>query len=231
VGSLGLGRIEAQPARNRRVSGRLIAWLVFVALLAIINWTGRIAGGPPPKNAAYRWDVAVGSVIQFGFMLLIIALIARGAWDLLALRRPRRWLSALGTAVAVLLVVNIVSVALDPLLHPGREQGLTPTRWEPSHAAQFAVFAFAVVVLAPLTEELAFRGLGYGLLRPFGLAPPIVGSSLLWALAHGLLDALPVITILGIGLAWLRYRQGSTLPGMILHGTFNGIALAASLAT
>jgi len=227
MGSLGLGRIEA--ATTPRLSGRLVAWLAFVALLAIVNWAGRLAGGPPPKNAAYRWDVAVSSAIQFAFMLLIIALIARGAWELLALRRPRRWLSALGTAVVVLVIVNIVSAALDPFLHAGREQGLTPTRWEPSHAPQFAVFAFAVVVLAPLTEELAFRGLGYGLLRPFGLAPPIVGSSFLWALAHGLLDALPVITILGIGLAWLRYRQGSTIPGMILHGTFNGIALAASV--
>jgi membrane protease YdiL (CAAX protease family) len=227
MGSLGLGRIEA--ATRPRLSGRLVAWLAFVALLAIVNWAGRLAGGQPPKNAAYRWDVAVSSVIQFAFMLLIIALIARGAWELLALRRPRRWLSALGTAVVVLVIVNIVSAALDPFLHAGREQGLTPTRWEPSHAPQFAVFAFAVIVLAPLTEELAFRGLGYGLLRPFGLAPPIVGSSFLWALAHGLLDALPVITILGIGLAWLRYRQGSTIPGMILHGTFNGIALAASV--
>jgi membrane protease YdiL (CAAX protease family) len=224
---VGLGRVEA--ARTPQVSGRLIAWLVFVALLAIVNWAGRIAGGPPPKDSAYRWDVAIGSIIQFAFMLLIIALIARPEWGLLALRRPRRWVSALGTAIAVLVVVNIVSAALDPFLHAGREQGLTPTRWEPSHAAQFAVFAFAVVVLAPITEELAFRGLGYGLLRPFGLAPPIVGSAFLWALAHGLLDALPVITVLGIGLAWLRYRQGSTIPGMILHGTFNGIALAASL--
>jgi uncharacterized protein len=229
MGSLGLGRIEASTTPS--LSGRLVAWLAFVALLAIVNWAGRLAGGTPPKNAAYRWDVAVSSVIQFAFMLVIIGLIARGAWELLALRRPRRWLSALGTAVVVLVVVNIVSAALDPFLHAGREQGLTPARWEPSHAPQFAVFAFAVVVLAPLTEELAFRGLGYGLLRPFGLAPPIVGSSFLWALAHGLLDALPVITILGIGLAWLRYRQGSTIPGMILHGTFNGIALAASLAT
>ena len=229
MGSLGLGRVEAAP--TQRLSGRLIGWLVFVGLLALVNWVGRLAGGPTPKDAAYRWDVAVGSVIQFAFMLLIIALIARGAWSLLALRRPRRWRSALGTAVVVLVAVDLVSLAVDPILHPGREQGLTPTRWEPSHAGAFAVFAFAVVVLAPVTEELAFRGLGYGLLRPFGLAPPIVGSAILWALAHGLLDALPVITILGVGLAWLRHRQGSTIPGMILHGAFNGIALAASLAT
>jgi membrane protease YdiL (CAAX protease family) len=228
VGTLGLGRVEA--AGDARSNGRLIAWLVFVGFLAIINWSSRFAG-PAPTNAAYRWDVAIGSVVQFALMLMIIALIARGTWGLLALRRPRRWWSALGTGVVVLLIVDVVSVALDPILHPGREQGLTPSRWEPSHAAVFAVFAFAVVVLAPITEELAFRGLGYGLLRPFGLMPPIVGSAFLWALAHGLLDALPVITLLGIGLAWLRYRQGSTIPGMLLHGTFNGIALAASLLT
>jgi membrane protease YdiL (CAAX protease family) len=221
VGALGLGRI----------SGRLKAWLAFVALLALVNWAGRLSSGPPPKDAAYRWDVAAGSVVQFALMLLVVALIARGAWGLLALRRPRRWLSALGTAVLVLVIVDIASVALDPLLHPGREQGLTPTRWEPAHAAPFAVFAFAVVVLAPLTEELAFRGLGYGLLRPYGLVPPIVGSAFIWALAHGLLDALPVITVLGVGLAWIRHRQGSTIPGMLLHGTFNAIALAASLIT
>jgi uncharacterized protein len=162
---------------------------------------------------------------------LVIAFIARGDWGLLALRRPKSWTGALGTAILVLVAVNIVSVALEPFLHAGREQGLTPTRWEPSHAPQFALFAFSVVVLAPITEELAFRGLGFGLLRPFGLAIGIVGSAVLWALAHGLLDALPVITMLGIGLAWLRYRQDSTIPGMILHGAFNGLALAVSLTT
>jgi membrane protease YdiL (CAAX protease family) len=229
MGSVGLGRVET--AAKPRFNGRLAAWLTFVGFLALVNWAGRIAGGQPPKDAAYRWDLGVGSVIQFAFMLLVIALIARGDWGLLALRRPKSWTGALGTAILVLAAVNIVSVALEPFLHAGREQGLTPTRWEPSHAPQFALFAFAVVVLAPITEELAFRGLGFGLLRPFGLAIAIVGSAVLWALAHGLLDALPVITMLGIGLAWLRYRQDSTIPGMILHGAFNGVALAVSLAT
>jgi membrane protease YdiL (CAAX protease family) len=226
---VGLGRVET--AAKPRSNGRLVAWLTFVLLLALVNWAGRIGGGQTPKDAAYRWDLGIGAVIQFAFILVVIAFIARGDWGLLALRRPRSWTGALGTAILVLVAVNIVSVALEPILHPGREQGLTPTRWEPSHAPQFALFAFAVVVMAPITEELAFRGLGYGLLRPFGLAVAIGGSAVLWALAHGLLDALPVITMLGIGLGWLRYRQDSTIPGMILHGAFNGIALAVSLAT
>lgn len=225
---MGLGGIEAQAASERRLSGRLIAWLIFVGLLAILNWAGR-ASGPPAKNVAYHWDFAIGSVIQFVILLGIVALIARGEWGLLALTRPRAWPGAIGTAFLVLVVVGIANAALDPVLHPGREQGLTPTRWEPSHAPQFALFVFAVVVLAPITEELAFRGLGYGLLRPYGLVPPIVGASFLWALAHGLADALPVITLLGIGLAWIRHRQGSTIPGMFLHATFNAFALSVAL--
>ena len=229
MGPVGLGRVETAAAP--RFNGRLVAWLTFVGLLTVVNWAGRIGGGPPPKNAAYRWDLGIGAVIQFALILIVIAFIARGNWGLLALRRPRSWKGALGTAVLVLIAVNIVALATEPFLHAGREQGLTPTRWEPSHAPQFALFVFAVVVMAPITEELAFRGLGYGLLRPFGLALAIVGSAVLWAFAHGLLDALPVITMLGIGLAWLRYRQDSTIPGMILHGAFNGIALAAALAT
>ena len=231
MGALGLGRIEAAAQQPCPYRGKLIAWLVFDALLTLVNWAGRLSSGTPKQNAAYEWSTSIGAVIQFALLLLVIAWIARGEWGLLALRRPRSWARAVGQIVVLLVVVDVVNAVLDPLLHPGREQGLTPTKWEPGHAGSFAVFAFAVVVMAPLTEELAYRGLGFGLLRPFGLGLSIGGSALLWALAHGLLDALVVIVILGIGLAWIRYRQDSTLPGMIAHASFNGIALAASLLT
>ena len=156
--------------------------------------------------------------------------IARGAWDLLALRTPLSWRRAIGAGFLLLVVVDIVNLALDPFLHPGREQGLTPSKWEPQHAGAFALFAFSVVVLAPLTEELAFRGLGFGLLRPFGLVPPIAGSAILWAFAHGLLEALPVI-VAARRSASRGFATGRTarIPGMVIHATFNGLALAASL--
>jgi membrane protease YdiL (CAAX protease family) len=227
VGAVELGGVEAREEYPYRA--RVTAWLVFVGVLTAVNWAGRLSEGTPDKNSAYQWNVAVGAAVQFVLLLGIIALMARGAWDLLALRRPRSWGRALGAGFLLLVVVDVVNLALDPFLHPGREQGLTPSRWEPQHAGAFALFAFSVVVLAPVTEELAFRGLGFGLLRPFGLVPPIAGTAILWAFAHGLLEALPVIVLLGIGLAWIRYRQDSTIPGMLIHATFNGLALAASL--
>lgn len=213
------------------MNGRLVAWLVLVSVLIASSWAARLTSSRPEANAAYDWNVAAGSVIEFLFVLGIILLIARSDLGLLALRRPASWRSALGLSLAILVLVDVLNALVDPLLHPGREQGLAPTRWEPSHAAAFTVFAFAVVVLAPLMEELLFRGLGFSLLRPYGLVPPIVGTSVLWGFAHGLVDALPVLIPFGLGLAWMRGRVNSTIPGMLLHGSYNGLALALSLTT
>lgn len=227
--TLGLGRVDEETGRRR--PRRLLGWFVFVGALTFIGWAGRLSSGKPDPNGAYEWDLGVGATIQFALMFAVIAYLARGDWGLLALRRPRRWGSAFGVGILVLLAVNLVAAALSPFIDPGEEQGLTPSDWEPSHAGQFALFAFSVVVLAPIAEELTFRGLGYTLLRPFGLMPSIVGTALIWSFAHGLLEAIPIITCLGIGLGWIRYRQDSTIPGMILHGSFNAIALAAALAS
>ena len=50
-----------------------------------------------------------------------------------------------------------------------------------------------------------------------------------FGLAHGLVVALPVLTIFGAILGWLRWRTDSVYPPMLLHATFNGFALAVSV--
>lgn len=211
---------------------KLVAWLGFVLAIAAINYSARFSGGPPPKDILYRWDTAIGSAVEFGVFLVIAVVIARGAPELLALRRPKSWRGALGGALIVLVGIYALSAILAPLLHPGQEQGLTPDKWNPARASPFFANAFVVCVIAPFVEELTFRGVGYSLLRArFGVEPALVGSALGFGLAHGLVEALPLLVAFGIGLAWLRERQRSTIPGMILHGTFNAIALAVSLST
>jgi membrane protease YdiL (CAAX protease family) len=229
MGAVGLGRIEnarEQPRTTRKLAG----WLALIAALAAGNYAARFEGGNPPKDVLYHWDNVVGGAVQFLVILGIALYIARGAPELRALRRPHSWAGALGIALAVLVGVYALSAILGPILHPGREQGLTPDHWDSSRAAPFFANAVLICVLAPFVEEITFRGVGFGLLRArFGVEPAIVGSAVLFGLAHGLVEALPLLVAFGIGLAWLRERQGSTIPGMILHGTFNAIALAASL--
>ena len=56
-------------------------------------------------------------------------------------------------------------------------------------------------------------------------------TGLLFGAAHGLLVALPILTVFGLVVGWLRVRTNSVYPGMVLHGTFNVIALIASVAS
>ena len=55
-------------------------------------------------------------------------------------------------------------------------------------------------------------------------------TGLLFGAAHGLLVALPILAFFGMVVAWLRVRTDSVYPGMLLHATFNGIALIAAVS-
>ncbi len=229
MGPLGLGRVD-DISGDPRATRKLAWWLALVVFLALANYAARFDSGKPPKDVLYHWDNAVGGAVQFLVVLALALAIARGMPGLLALRRPNSWRGAAGGAFAVLVGVYVLSAILGPILHPGREQGLTPDHWDSSRAAPFFANAVVVCVVAPFVEEITFRGIGFGLLATrFGGEPAIVASAVLFGLAHGLVEALPLLVAFGIGLAWLRERQGSTIPGMILHATFNGVALAASI--
>jgi membrane protease YdiL (CAAX protease family) len=209
------------------VSWRLKAWLAFVGLFAFISYASNFTSSRPTGyEPLYHYGTAVGGVLSYAVLLGITLAIAIGTplRETFALRRPRTaW--AIGGPILLLVGILILNAILDPILHPGKEQGLVPTHWQPSHAGPYAANAIVVVIVAPIVEELVFRGLGYSLLIPYGLAVAIVGVGLAFGLAHGLVDALPLLATLGAGLAWLRSKTDSVFPGMATHALFNGIAV------
>ena len=84
----------------------------------------------------------------------------------------------------------------------------------------------AVAVLAPIAEEIFFRGFLYGgLRRRMGALGAMLTSTLLFTALHFSLDAFIPIFVLGLFLAWLYERTGSLYPGMLLHAANNGLAL------
>ena len=214
-------------------NGKLVAWLALIAAAAALAYGDRAAAGKPPKNAVYHYDVAVSSLIFYAIILGIVLGIASGGSmrELFALRRPRSWLRAAGWAFVVLAAINGLGAALDPYLHPGREQGFTPNGWQPHHATAFALNFVAIAVVAPVVEELTFRGLGFSLLSRFGTPVAIVGIALAFGAWHGLVQAFPILVAFGAGLAWIRARSDSVYPGMVLHAAFNSIALVLAVTT
>ena len=212
---------------EQRGVGRLTAWASIVGLLATLGYIGRFSGGKLPKEPLYRWDEFALGLIQFlvllGFMLAVAWGVSKR--EAFALRRPSSWRRAFGIMLAVAVVVVVVSAALEPVLHPDKEQGLAPTRWEPAHAGAFAANFVVVALLAPVVEELTFRGLGFTLFERFGRWAAIVLVGLAFGLAHGLVEGLPLLFLFGAGLAYLRSRTGSVYPGMLVHVIYNGLVL------
>lgn len=216
-----------------RASGALVGWLAFVVVFGSLQYAGRLTAEDRPDDLAYRWETSVAAFFSSALVLGIAVALAyrRGLREAFALRRPRSWRTALLASGAIIVAMLIVSTALSPLLDPEEEQGLVPTTWDSTRAAQFGAFAIAVTVVAPVVEELMFRGVGYTLLEPFGQRFAIVGVGLAFALVHGLIEGFVIIAAFGIALAYLRSRTQSVYPCIVLHFAFNATALLLGLTT
>jgi membrane protease YdiL (CAAX protease family) len=225
MGAVVLGRLTEVPR------SRLLGWSILVAALAALSYAANLAGGDPPKDVLYQWTTAVGGLIQYAIILAVVLLLSRGiAPATLGLRRPDSWARAAGWIVAALVAVWVIGAILNIFLKAGEEQGLVPDGWDSSRAAPFIANFVVVAGVAPFVEELTYRGLGFAAVRDaYGAVAAIVVTALAFGLAHGLVVALPVLTIFGLILAWLRLRTDSVYPTMMLHALFNGIALIAAV--
>jgi len=210
----------------------LAAWTTFVVAFTSLSYAVRFTEGKPEKDVLYQWSTVANSLIQYVVIGLIIYGIAGlgNRRQLLALRRPTSWWLALGIGVGIGIGMAILTTALGPFLHPGREQGVTPDVWEPRHAAAYVANGVVICIVAPFVEEVAFRGLGYSLLVRYGRWAAIVLVGVAFGLAHGLVEAFPFLAAFGAGLAYLRSKVDSVYPGMIVHGLFNAVALAVAVS-
>jgi membrane protease YdiL (CAAX protease family) len=97
--------------------------------------------------------------------------------------------------------------------------------------------ALAAVVMAPIAEELLFRGLLHrGLRQRMRRPSALVLSSVLFAVVH--VDvaasqplALVGLTFVGVVLALAHERTGSLLVPVVIHATHNALTLLAVVVT
>jgi membrane protease YdiL (CAAX protease family) len=94
---------------------------------------------------------------------------------------------------------------------------------------RLAVLAMAVVV-APVAEEMIFRGYLYPVgKRYFGAFASMVVTSLLFAVLHGHIGSLPALFTLAMCLGLAYEKSGTLLVPMIMHAVFNAISVTAIL--
>lgn len=146
---------------------------------------------------------------------------------------------ALGVAGVVVMfgVVIAMSVLLQAL---GVPQASNLEGFEDNLTAPIIVFLVVLAgVLAPITEELLFRGvLMRGLAARWSPTVAVIGQGVVFGLAHLMLDGgwgnvglvLP-LTGLGIVLGWLARATGRLGPGMLAHALYNLAQVALLVAT
>jgi uncharacterized protein len=210
---------------------RLIGWIALVGAVSALEYSARFSSTPTKntRDDVYSYSAFGNGLIFYGLILGVVLAIAFDRADLFAIRRPARRAAQVAAGVLIATYVwELVVVAL-PIRNPGKEQGLTPTHWEPSHAGAFAANVVLLTIVAPVIEELTFRGVGQSLLRFTGRWPSILLVGVAFGLWHGLVQALLILIPFGIGLAYLRDRSRSVIPGMVVHALFNGAALAVAV--
>lgn len=85
----------------------------------------------------------------------------------------------------------------------------------------------SIVILAPVVEELLFRGAMQGHLLRIWKKPAlsIVVPALIFGAVHGNPVQIPFAFVTGLALGWVYYRTGSLVPGMLMHFINNGTSV------
>lgn len=90
-------------------------------------------------------------------------------------------------------------------------------------------FIFVSVIMAPIVEEVAFRGIAFGALIARGVSPvgAVVLSSFAFAFSHLQYSpaAMFVVFLTGIGFAVLRLMSGTIIVPIIAHASANAVIL------
>lgn len=153
---------------------------------------------------------------------------ARLALDALGFRRypiGRTLFWVVVLMVAIFLVDALYSYLITALhLNVQTNDQLLLQQSKVAPLTTYATLLVAVFV-APFCEEVFFRGYVFpGLRRGMPVGWAIIVSSLLFAVSHTDPGSFAVLLIIGLALAFLRWRTRSIWPAILLHMLNNGIA-------
>lgn len=231
------------PPRERWGPWATLAWGIPLASAAILFqtlgaigflrlWDYANPNQPIPlasissNGAVLAFSLAVSAPLMLALLVFVAHLSRHSVRRYLALRAPRR--RDVGQGIALLAVVLLATGWLAVLTGQQTPGFMADTFTTARAAGLVPLLFFSFVFLAPLQEELLFRGFFYrGFAPTFGVWPTILITAGVWALSHAQYQWFFVGEIFALGLVfgWLRARSGSTILTTALHACVNGMAL------
>lgn len=201
--------------------------MVLIKAGEVIHTSGAEIDEALPQITDSGWFLAVVILITFVVVVAVAALAVRlKRWsfkEYLSLHKPTRrqvlW-SLAGLAVLIVMQELLAFVAGVPsvpefMRHSYRTAGSLP------------LLLLAFVIIAPLYEELVFRGFMYrGWEASIGPAATVILTTALFAVIHTQYDWVGMVGVglFGLYAGLLRWRTGSTLLCFTVHAATNLVA-------
>lgn len=212
-----------------------VLWLILAQLVVALPAVVIGAIDPEEGGPGLLMVVIVSQAVGLAGALTWLVLRQRLSWRLLgpARPRPRHVLIGVGIGVVGFVGVNIVILSLLPLVGPvdPPEQQLLEEVTVGGLTTVLAVFA--AVVMAPVLEEVVFRGMLFqALKRRAGLWPAAILSGLLFAAVHvEITQPLFSLGLLGLGVVFALglHRTGSLIVPIVGHAAFNLVVVVIIL--
>jgi uncharacterized protein len=187
---------------------------------------------------------AVAALVFIGVLVLWLSRYHRGWLEVLQLPEPGTWRNEIGSGVLfgiglypamVLVVGGLLTVLLQAI---SGEQVEAPEQvGEHLPAVGTAITVVYAIVIAPIGEEVFFRGIMFRALRDrHGFWVGAVGSSIGFGLIHFIpgsaIDAALLMTVMfftGIALCFIYERRRTFVAPIAAHVTFNVIGIVLIL--
>lgn len=215
--------VAAVQAPLRLLVALALLWFLPALLLSVAHLAGAFDWPPPPS---WLWlATALGGVAMLAFAVRFPPTVAWGRARLVRtvgcyLPFAAAWVSFVVGYLAAMRGLG-QPVPPQPALDQLAQQGLT---------AATLPTVLGAVVLAPVVEEVLFRGylldVLLRVLRPW-FAQLLTAAA--FGAVHGLGYALP-LAVLGLFFGWLRQRTAALWPSAVAHALHNGLVVAVAIA-
>lgn len=214
--------------------------LVLVMLLALIPVTGflknyimqAIAALEVTGNSPQTLALFMGAFIQAAVMILAVSLLTwrkRGTRKDLGLISDdliyNLFMGVAGGAVLAV-VIWIMGLIVFWIFGPPPPQDIEKLLTGVKSGGDLLLPFISVAVLAPLSEEIYFRGMVFPVVRArFGPAAGMLLSGLFFGALHMDIYRVLPISAMGFVLAYFYERTGSLVTPIIAHSAWNSIML------
>lgn len=207
----------------------ILGVLLALATGVVLAFPAAILGDKPHTNDLTTWgNIGVQVATAAGFLMVSMAIAAQsGAATMREILRrlgvrPFRWPSALKWMAAALGAYLLFTALYSTLITPPDQQNIA------EDFGAWPLQVLLIVIAAPISEELCFRGMLFGgLRRNLPRIPAALVAGAIFGALHATtgVAAVPPLIVFGFVLCLLYEETGSILPGILLHALNNSVVL------